>query len=69
MLTQCPGEVEFGPCSLNGEERIGEPGEKGGVADKVGVHVVRYWQCPGHNEEEEHRAAADQQFSADRVLR
>lgn len=68
MLTQCPGKVEFRSCGLNGEESVGEPGEEGGVADEVGVHVVRYRQGPSHGEEEQHTAAADQQFSTDSML-
>lgn len=68
MLTQSPGEVELGPRSLYGEESIGEPGQKGGMADKIRVHVVLYRQGSSHDEEEEHTAAADQQFSTDRDL-
>ena len=62
VLTQCPGEVELGPGCLYGEESVGEPGEEGGVADKVGVHVVRYGQRASHSEEEQHAATADQQL-------
>lgn len=53
---------------MYGEESIGEPGEKGGVAYKVVVYVVLDWQGPSHNKEEEHTAAADQQFAADGFL-
>lgn len=68
VLTKCPGKVKFGPCSLYGEESIGEPCEEGGVADKVGVHIVGYWQGACYHKEEEEAAAADQQFPTDRLL-
>lgn len=67
-LTQRPGEVELGPRSLYGEEGVGEPGEEGGVAHKVLIHVVPNGQRASHQQEEEHAAAADQQLAADGLL-
>lgn len=67
-LTQRPGKVKLGPCGLYGEEGIGEPGEEGGVAYKVLVHVVSNGQSASHQQEEQHAAAADQQFAADGAL-
>lgn len=50
-LTKCPGKVELGSCCLYREESVGEPGEEGGVADKVVVYVISDRQRPGDDEE------------------
>lgn len=65
MFTQSPGKVEFGSRCLYWEESVGEPGEEGGVSDKVGVHVERYGQVSSHNQEEEHAAKADEKLLTD----
>lgn len=68
-VSKCPGKVELGSCCLYREESVGEPGEEGGVADKVVIYVISDRQRPGDEEEEGHAATAHQQLLTDCIKR
>lgn len=58
LLTEGPCKVELGSGCLDGNESIGQSGNERGLADELRVHIVRYGERFGDDEEPEQTADA-----------